>query len=100
MGWKEGFRPNFILAFAGKFSNVPVIIGANKDEGTAFNSAPYDMNATTFEALVYSFFNGTNMAEPILSLYPLSDFSAHDGASAAWWASTQIFTDSQVRFSG
>jgi carboxylesterase type B len=85
------------LMAAGKFSNVPVLIGANKDEGTIFNPAPLDLNETGFVTLVNEAFNGTNMSGPILSMYPVSDFHEHDHrASASWWALTQIFTDSQV----
>lgn len=36
------------------------------------------------------------MTQAIIDMYPVSDYKAHDGATAAWWASTQIFTDSQM----
>lgn len=42
-------------------------------------------------------FGGTNISSAQLAqLYPPSDYSARAGASPAWWAVAQIFTDSQM----
>ena len=65
---------------AGKQNDVPLLIGSNADEGTAFT--PAVVKADAFKSLAKSRFG--DMADAFLKLYPAgSDEEAHDSSAAA-----------------
>ena len=78
-GWMLPQQVAAIYA-AGKQNDVPLLIGSNADEGTAFT--PAVVKADAFKALAKSRFG--DMADAYLKLYPAgSDEQAHESSAAA-----------------
>ena len=80
------------LAAAGKFSNVvPMLIGSNVNEGTAFNTLPRSASAALVQQVMSAQF-GAQATEIVLQHYPFADyptpwdvFSAVIGDSSFTW---------------
>lgn len=90
------------LASAGKIApHVPVLLGSNRDEGSAlFGDLPVDANATVLKQVLTNLFAsdphtaGSAFVDSLLKdIYPPSRFAAHDHASAEWWAGIRSFGD-------
>lgn len=80
--------PRALLA-AGKVQPVPIILGFNANEGTLFDSAPQDLNASDYEAAIAARI-GAALAPTIAAAYP-------PGAYASpWWAISAVMGDSQM----
>ena len=77
------------LVAAGKVAPVPVMLGFNADEGTLFDSAPTDLNASGYLAAIAEFV-GPEVAPTIAAQYPLADYES------PWWAVSAILRDSQM----
>jgi para-nitrobenzyl esterase len=78
--------PRDLLA-AGKVADVPILIGANHDEGTLFNNASEAMPAAEMAPKLTSVF-GANITSIITPAYPLAQYPT------PWWALVQVMTDS------
>lgn len=77
------------LAAAGAIAPVPVLMGFNADEGTLFNNAPTDLNATQYEAAIATDI-GPVLAPQVAAAYPLAEYES------PWWAICAILRDSQM----
>ncbi|KAA0157576.1 hypothetical protein FNF29_00152 [Cafeteria roenbergensis] len=75
-----------VLAAAGKIQDVPILLGSNADEGTAFSNAPKDLNASGFMPFLQQRF-GAAIAEAVGPLYPPAQYKD------AWWAATHVLGD-------
>jgi len=76
-------------AAAGLIAPVPVLLGFNADEGTLFNSAKTDINATEYaEAIATDI--GAALAPSVVAAYPLEQYES------PWWAICAILRDSQM----
>lgn len=74
------------LAKRGEIVNpVPFLLGTNHDEGTLFNNAPHDLNATGYLPYIEKEFSSLGPA--IAKEYPPSDYQS------PWWALTYAFGD-------
>jgi len=80
--------PRVLLA-QGKAAQVPVLMGFNLDEGTLFNNAKTDINASDYLAAIESLI-GPVLGPQVAAEYPASSYST------PWWGLTDILTDSQM----
>lgn len=80
--------PRALLA-AGKVAPVPVMMGFNQDEGTLFNSAPTDLNASQYISAISDII-GPALAPTVAAEYPIS------GYESPWWAICAQLRDSQM----
>lgn len=77
------------LAAAGLVAPVPVLLGFNADEGTLFDSAPTNLNASDYLAAVETII-GPDLAPRIVEAYPAAQYES------PWWAISAILRDSQM----
>ena len=82
---------------------VPVLLGTNRNEGTAFVELPTDANASQLrdscEKLPVGGSGtpaGAAGATKILAHYNTSDFSKSRYATAAWWAGAELVGDAMM----
>jgi para-nitrobenzyl esterase len=80
--------PRALLA-AGKVAPVPVMMGFNADEGTLFNSAPTDLNASGYVSAIADII-GQALAPTVAAEYPISEYES------PWWAICATLRDSQM----
>ena len=78
-----------VLFAAGKVASVPVLLGFNHDEGTLFNSAPTNLNASQYVGALATII-GNALAEEVAAEYPLA------AEESAWWAICSVLRDSQM----
>ena len=78
-----------VLVRDGKVAPVPVMLGFNADEGTLFNSAKTDLNASGFIGAIADFV-GPVVAPTVAAQYPLQDYES------PWWAICAMLGDSQM----
>jgi carboxylesterase type B len=78
-----------VLFAAGHVAPVPVLLGFNHDEGTLFNSAPTDLNASQYETELAKSI-GDALAQQVAVEYPLAD------EESPWWAVCSVLRDSQM----
>ena len=64
-------------------------MGFNADEGTLFNDAPTDLNASLYEAAIATDI-GPVLAPRVVAAYPLAQYES------PWWAICAILRDSQM----
>jgi para-nitrobenzyl esterase len=74
------------LAAAGKAAPVPILLGNNADEGTLFNDAPTDLNASDYQAAIAEKL-GPAMAAALVAEYPAAAYES------PWWAISAIMRD-------
>jgi carboxylesterase type B len=78
----------FNMVAQGKLaSDVPVLFGFNRDEGTLFNHEPYTLNASNYESAIAGYLSAP-LAAKVAAQYPVSQFST------PWWGISQILRDS------
>lgn len=80
--------PRALLA-AGKVAPVPVMMGFNADEGTLFNSAPTDLNASQYISAIADII-GPALAPTVAAEYPIANYES------PWWAICATLRDSQM----
>ena len=68
-----------VLFAAGAIAPVPVLLGFNHDEGTLFNSAKTDINASEYVPALATII-GEALAEQVAAEYPLAE------EESTWWA--------------
>jgi len=78
-----------VLAANGKIAPVPILLGFNHDEGTLFNSAPTDLNATEYLPAMETWI-GADLAVQVAQIYPPTY------AESPWWSFCAILRDSQM----
>lgn len=77
------------LAANGQIAPVPVMLGFNHDEGTLFNNAPTDLNASDYLSAMESWI-GPELAVEVAQVYPPTY------AESPWWSFCAILRDSQM----
>ena len=81
----------FTLLAQGKIANVPLIIGANKDEGTLFNSrVPVTLPDSFYEQVLVDTY-GATLGPLVEAAYPLTQYQS------PYWASSHALGDGLVR---
>ena len=78
-----------VLVAAGQVAPVPVLLGFNHDEGTLFNSAPTNLNASQYVGALATII-GEALAEAVAAEYPLAS------EESPWWAICSVLRDSQM----
>lgn len=80
--------PRVLLA-AGQVADVPILFGANMNEGTLFNNAKTDLNASDYLAAIEDVI-GVGLGPQIAAEYPASEFST------PWWGISAILGDAMM----